>query len=102
MAVRERPVGTCARMGTELPFGEGPCELRLGEVRHSGRANGKMTMRTFKEHYGENRAIAALAVVEDEATAKKRIIHDASRGVRVNRKIKCRDKIRTPWGGLRV
>ena len=35
--------------------------------------------------------IAALAViVEDEATGKKRVIH----GVRVNRRVLCRDKLR--------
>ena len=47
--------------------------------------------------YGENRAIAALAViVEDEDKGKKRLIHDATHGVRVNHRIKCRDKIRAP------
>ncbi|CAE7415782.1 unnamed protein product [Symbiodinium natans] len=54
-------------------------------------------LREFRERYGENRAIAALAViVEDESTGKKRVIHDAGHGVRVNRRIKCRDKIRAP------
>ena len=33
---------------------------------------------------------------EDEAMGKKRIIHDATHGVRVNHRIKCRDKIRSP------
>ena len=57
----------------------------------------KMTLREFKERYGENRAIASLAViVEDELKDKKRIIHDATHGVRVNHRIKCRDKIRAP------
>ena len=42
---------------------------------------------------------SALAViVEDEATDKKRIIHDATHGVRVNHRIKCRDKLRSPDG----
>ena len=41
--------------------------------------------------------IASLAViVEDELKDKKRIIHDATHGVRVNHRIKCRDKIRAP------
>ena len=57
----------------------------------------KMTMGEFLERYGEHTAIAALAViVEDEELDKKRIIHDATHGVRVNRRIKCRDKLRSP------
>ena len=57
----------------------------------------RMSLREFQERYGEGRAIAALAViVEDETTGKKRVIHDASHGVRVNHRIKCRDKIRAP------
>ena len=40
------------------------------------------------------RQLWALAViVEDEAKDKKRIIHDATHGVRVNHRIKCRDKL---------
>ena len=39
----------------------------------------KMSPKTFKERFGENTAIAALAViVEDEEKDKKRLIHDAS------------------------
>ena len=34
--------------------------------------------------------------VEDEELDKKRIIHDATHGVRVNRRVKCRDKLRSP------
>ncbi|OLP77936.1 hypothetical protein AK812_SmicGene41941 [Symbiodinium microadriaticum] len=57
----------------------------------------KMTMGEFLERYGERTAIAALAViVEDEELDKKRIIHDATHGVRVNHRIKCRDKLRSP------
>ncbi len=57
----------------------------------------KMTMKEFVDRYGDNRAIAALAViVEDEENDKKRLIHDATHGVRVNHRIKCRDKIRAP------
>ena len=41
--------------------------------------------------------IAALAmIVEDEEKDKKRLIHDATHGVRVNHRIKCRDKLRAP------
>ena len=35
-------------------------------------------------------------IVEDELVGKKRMIHDASHGVRVNNRIRCRDKIRAP------
>ena len=57
----------------------------------------KMSLRDFKAKYGEHRAIAALAViVEDESVGKKRMIHDATHGVRVNHRIRCRDKIRVP------
>ena len=45
----------------------------------------KMTLGEFKAKFGENRAIASLAViVEDEEKDKKRmIIHDATHGVKV-------------------
>ena len=59
----------------------------------------KMSPETFKQCFGENTAIAALAViVEDEEKDKKRLIHDhdATQGVRVNHRIKCRDKLRAP------
>ena len=57
----------------------------------------KMPLRDFKAKYGEHRAIAALAViVEDESVGKKRMIHDATHGVRVIHRIRCRDKIRAP------
>ena len=57
----------------------------------------KMSLGDFLDHYGIHTAIAALAViVEDEAKDKKRIIHDATHGVRVNHRIKCRDKLRSP------
>ena len=59
----------------------------------------KMTEREFEEMYGQDRAISALAVlVEDEVSGKKRVIHDASHGVKVNHRIKCRDKLRMPGG----
>ena len=57
-----------------------------------------MSMGEFLERYGEHTAIAALAViVEDEELDKKRIIHDATHGVRVNHRVKCRDKLRFSW-----
>ena len=51
----------------------------------------KMSPEIFRDHFGENTAIAALAViVEAEEKDKKRLTHDATHGVRVNRRIKCR------------
>eukprot|EP00439_Symbiodinium_sp_Y106_P030423 s1536_g3.t1 len=45
----------------------------------------KMTLGEFKARFGENRAITSLAViVEDEEKDKKRIIHDATHGVRAS------------------
>ena len=56
-----------------------------------------MNLGEFKAKFGGHGAIASLAViVEDEEKDKKRIIHDATHGVRVNHRIKCRDKIRAP------
>ena len=55
------------------------------------------TLDEFKKRFGEDRTIAAPAViVEDEEKDKKRIIRDATHGVKVNNRIKCRDKIRAP------
>lgn len=57
----------------------------------------KMKRRDFEEKYGENRAIAALAVlVEDEASGKKRVIHDGTHDIGVNNRIRCQDKVRMP------
>ena len=57
----------------------------------------KISMESFRHRYGENSAIAALAViVEDEEIGKKRLIHDATHGVRVHHRIRCRDKLRAP------
>ena len=57
----------------------------------------RMNLGEFKAKFGGHGAIASLAViVEDEEKDKKRIIHDATHGVRVNHRIKCRDKIRAP------
>ena len=35
-------------------------------------------------------------IVEDDETNKRRIIHDATHGVRVNHRVRCRDKLRAP------
>ena len=57
----------------------------------------KMPLEELRQRYRENSAIAALAViVEDEEIGKKRLIHDATHGVRVNHRIRCRDKITAP------
>eukprot|EP00435_Cladocopium_sp_Y103_P063578 s369_g25.t1 len=57
----------------------------------------KMTDGDFESTYGDDRAVAALAVlVEDETTGKKRVIHDGTHGIGVNNRIRCRDKVRMP------
>jgi hypothetical protein len=56
---------------------------------------GKLPEKEFFETFGEHTAVAALAVLE-EKNGKKRIIHDATHGVRVNHRIRCRDKQRMP------
>ena len=58
-----------------------------------------MSRPEFEQRFGEERAVAALAVlVEDEITGKRRVIHDGSHGVRVNHRIRCQDKLRMPGG----
>lgn len=60
---------------------------------------GRMSRPEFEQRFGEERAVAALAVlVEDEITGKRRVIHDGSHGVRVNHRIRCQDKLRMPGG----
>ena len=57
----------------------------------------KLTMEEAKECFGEHIAISSLAVlVEESHNHKKRIIHDATHGTKVNNRIKCRDKLRSP------
>ena len=57
----------------------------------------KLQEEDFERVFGEHRAVAALAVlVEDETVGKKRVIHDATHGVCVNHRIRCRDKVRMP------
>ena len=59
----------------------------------------RMTLEEFEDKFKEDRAIAALAVlVEDEVTGKKRVIHDGTHGISVNRRIRCLDKLRMPGG----
>ena len=57
----------------------------------------KMSEEDFIRKFGDNRAVAALAVlVEDEITGKRRVIHDGTHGVMVNHKIRRQDKVRMP------
>ena len=57
----------------------------------------KVPEEEFVRLYGENRAVAALAVlVEDETVGKKRVIHDGTHGVAVNNRMRCKDKVRMP------
>ena len=57
----------------------------------------KLSMEEAKERYGDRLAISSLAVlVEEGHGGKRRIIHDASHGVKINHRIRCRDKLRSP------
>ena len=81
-------VPNCASVSEHLDFAKEKFEEDIAEGMME-----KMTARQFREKFGEDTAVAALAViVEDETIGKKRMIHDASRGVRVNHRIRCRDK----------
>ena len=55
-----------------------------------------MSDEAFITEFGANRAVAALAVLVEDEQGKKRIIHDGSNKVKVNHRIRCRDKIRMP------
>ena len=57
----------------------------------------KMTLAEAQACYGDKLAISSLAVlVEEGHGGKRRIIHDASHGVKINHRIRCRDKLRSP------
>ena len=57
----------------------------------------KLTIAEAKERYGDRIAISSLAVlVEENHNGKKRVIHDATHGTKVNNRIRCRDKTRSP------
>lgn len=78
----------------QLPSGEEHEEQLRGHLEAEVREGlvEKMALQDFEEKCREDRAIAALAVlVEDEATGKKRVIHDGSQDIRVNHRIKCLD-----------
>ena len=55
-----------------------------------------ISLEDAKDRFGSNLAVAALAVLVDEISGKKRVIHDGSNKVRVNHRIKSLDKIRMP------
>eukprot|EP00435_Cladocopium_sp_Y103_P005087 s4203_g1.t1 len=57
----------------------------------------KITLSQAKERFGDRIAISSLAVLVEEAHGnKRRIIHDATHGTKVNNRIRCRDKQRSP------
>ena len=57
----------------------------------------KMLLEEAKHRFGDHVAISSLAVlVEDAESGKRRIIHDATHGTKLNHRIKCRDKTRSP------
>lgn len=57
----------------------------------------KLSMEEAKKRYGDKIAISSLSVLVEEMHGnKKRIIHDATHGTKINNRIKCRDKQRSP------
>ena len=57
----------------------------------------KVSLEEAKRTYGEKIAISSLSVLVEEMRGnKKRIIHDATHGTKINNRIKCRDKQRSP------
>ena len=57
----------------------------------------KLTIEEAKAKYGKRIAISSLAVlVEENHQGKRRVIHDATHGTRINNRIRCRDKVRSP------
>ena len=57
----------------------------------------KISLEEAERRYGNRVAISSLAVlVEEGHGGKRRVIHDASHGVKLNNRIRCRDKLRSP------
>ena len=57
----------------------------------------ELTLQEAKLRCGDKIAISSLAVLVEESSGnKKRIIHDATHGTKVNHRIRCRDKQRSP------
>ena len=52
----------------------------------------RLTLEQAKERFGDKVAVSSLAVLVEEAHGnKKRIIHDATHGTKINNRIRCRD-----------
>ena len=57
----------------------------------------RLTLDEAKQKFGGRLAISSLAVlVEENHQGKRRVIHDATHGTKINNRIKCRDKVRSP------
>jgi hypothetical protein len=56
----------------------------------------KVLEKDLQPLFGSNVAIASLAVIHDQVSDKRRLVHDATHKVKVNHRIKCRDKLRMP------
>ena len=57
----------------------------------------KLDIEEARKIYGDKIAISSLSVLVEETHGnKKRIIHDATHGTKINNRIKCRDKQRSP------
>ena len=57
----------------------------------------KLSMEEAQLRFGDKIAISSLSVLIEETHGnKKRIIHDATHGTKINNRIKCRDKQRSP------
>ena len=57
----------------------------------------RISLEEAGRRYGDKIAISSLAVLVEESHGnKRRVIHDASHGVKLNNRIRCRDKLRSP------
>ena len=57
----------------------------------------RLTLEQAKTRFGDKVAISSLAVlVEQNHQGKRRLIHDATHGTKLNNRIRCRDKTRSP------
>ena len=57
----------------------------------------ELSIEEATRRFGDKVAISSLAVLVEESHGnKKRIIHDATHGTKINNRIKCRDKQRSP------
>lgn len=56
----------------------------------------KVSNEEFYRRFGNDTAISALAVIEEKQGLKIRVLHDGTNDVRINNRIRCRDKLRMP------